>query len=60
MRVRAFSALVAVALVLTLAPPATAAIHPVWRQRIGAGLYSVATALDGSVYVVGDKSFSIT
>jgi hypothetical protein len=60
MRVRACSALVAVALVLTLAPPATAAIRPVWRQRIGTGLYAVATAPDGSVYTVGDKSFSIT
>ena len=60
MRARAFASLVVVTLILALAPPASAGIHRVWRQRIGNGLYSVATAPDGSVYVVGDKSFSIT
>ena len=48
------------ALVLMLPSTASAAIHPSWHVDEGIRLIGVATASDGSIYVVGDRRTSVT
>jgi hypothetical protein len=46
--------------ILLLPTTASAAIHPSWHLKDGIRLMAVATAPDGSVYIVGDRRSSIT
>ena len=46
--------------VLMMPTTAAAAIHPAWHVEEGIRLIDVATAPDGSIYVVGDRRTSIT
>ena len=46
--------------VLMLPSTASAAVHPAWHVDEGIRLIGVATAADGSIYVVGDRRTSVT
>ncbi|MGZ8571263.1 MAG: hypothetical protein ACXWW5_03465 [Actinomycetota bacterium] len=50
----------AVLLLVSLAPPASAAVTEIWERAPGKEVASVAVARDGSVYVVGTRRRSIT
>src|SRR5438034_9141206 len=46
--------------VLMAPTTASAAVHPSWHVEEGIRLIAVATAPDGSIYIVGDRRTSIT